>query len=175
MERTKLFDKVLNHLNDDQLNKTPYFWQLIPTCKEYFKVSDPLLIENIYDELIDREWVTHKKDGSEFSVMITHKGKKMMKEHKSYSSFKKSIDKSNNKTKNKKNLKLILKIIGTIGTISLVFLTCSNIQKETKINNQQTEIEKLNRKIDSLKIELKPKLKNDIIPLFILNPSTHTN
>lgn len=150
MNRTELFDKILNYLIENPNN----YWVLIPTCEKYFGVSDRRLIESIGDEIIERGWATPKKD-DKYSVYIHYDGIEMMKKHKSYSSFEKSINKSNNRTKAEKNIKIILSIIGGIGVIYGCVFTYLNYQKDRKIDNQQTEIKKLNEKIDSLKTELK--------------------
>jgi len=162
MSRTELFDKILNHLIENPNN----FWALIPTCEKYFGVSDRRLIESIADEIIERGWATPKKD-DKYSVYIHYDGIEMMKKHKSYSSFEKSINKANNRTKAEKNIKIILSIIGGIGVIYGCVFTYLNYQKDRKIDNQQTEIKKLNGKIDSLKTELKkrtttPYIKNAV-------------
>lgn len=162
MNRTELFDKILNHLIENPNN----FWVLIPTCEKYFGVSDRRLIESIGDEIIERGWATPKKD-DKYSVYIHYDGIEMMKKHKSYSSFEKSINKANNRTKAEKNIKIILSIIGGIGVIYGCIFTYLNYQKDRKIDNQQTEIKKLNGKVDSLKTELKkrtttPYIKNAV-------------
>ncbi|TWO30741.1 hypothetical protein E1J38_014460 [Seonamhaeicola sediminis] len=150
MNRTELFDKILNHLIENPNN----YWVLIPTCEKYFGVSDRRLIESIGDEIIERGWATPKKD-DKYSVYIHYDGIEMMKKHKSYSSFEKSINKANNRSKVEKNIKIILSIIGGIGVIYGCVFTYINYQKDRKIDNQQKEIKKLNEKIDSLKTELK--------------------
>jgi len=150
MNRTELFDKILNHLIDNPNN----FWVLILTCEKYFGVTDRRLIESIGDEIIERGWATPKKD-DKFSVYIHYDGIEMMKKHKSYSSFEKSINKATNRTKVEKNIKIILSIIGGIGVIYGCVFTYLNFQKDRKIDSQQTEIKKLNDKVDSLKNELK--------------------
>lgn len=150
MNRTELFDKILNHLIDNPNN----FWILIPTCEKYFGVTDRRLIESIGDEIIERGWATPKKD-DKYSVYIHYDGIEMMKKHKSYSSFEKSINKANSRTKAEKNIKIILSIIGGIGVIYGCVFTYLNYQKDRKIDNQQTEIKKLNKTIDSLQTELK--------------------
>jgi outer membrane murein-binding lipoprotein Lpp len=160
MNRNELFDKILNHL----IENANIFWVLIPTCQKYFGVSDRRLIESIGDEIIERGWATPKK-GDKYSVYIHYDGIEMMKKHKSYSAFEKSINKANNRTKAKKNIKIILSIIGGIGVIYGCVFTYLNYQKDRKIDNQQTEIKKLNEKVDSLKTELKkrtttPYIKN---------------
>ena len=162
MNRTELFDKILNHLIDNPNN----FWVLIPTCEKYFGVSDRRLIESIGDEIIERGWATPKKD-DKYSVYIHYDGIEMMKKYKSYSSFEKSINKANNRTKAEKNIKIILSIIGGIGVIYGCVFTYLNYQKDRKIDNQQIEIKKLNGKVDSLKTELKkrtttPYIKNAV-------------
>jgi outer membrane murein-binding lipoprotein Lpp len=162
MNRTELFDKILNHLIDNPNN----FWVLIPTCEKYFGVSDRRLIESIGDEIIERGWATPKKD-DKYSVYIHYDGIEIMKKHKSYSSFEKSINKANNRTKAENNIKIILSIIGGIGVIYGCVFTYLNYQKDRKIDNQQTEIKKLNGKVDSLKTELKkrtttPYIKNAV-------------
>lgn len=150
MNRTELFDKILNHLIENPNN----FWVLIPTCKKYFGVTDRRLIESIGDEIIERGWATPKKD-DKYSVYIHYDGIEMMKKYKSYSSFERSINKAKNRTKAEKNIKIILSIIGGIGVIYGCFFTYLNYQKDRKIDNQQTVIKKLNGKVDSLKTELK--------------------
>jgi hypothetical protein len=50
MNRTELFDNILNHLIDNPNN----FWNLIPTCKKYFAITDRRLIESTGDEFIER-------------------------------------------------------------------------------------------------------------------------
>jgi uncharacterized membrane-anchored protein YhcB (DUF1043 family) len=86
----------------------------------------------------------------------------MMKKHKSYSSFEKSINRANNRTKAENNIKIILSIIGGIGVIYGCVFTYLNYQKDRKIDNQQTEIKKLNGQIDSLKTELKKTHHNTV-------------
>jgi outer membrane murein-binding lipoprotein Lpp len=162
MNRTELFDKILNHLIDNPNN----YWVLIPTCEKYFGVTDRRLIESIGDEIIERGWATPKKD-DKYSVYIHYNGIEMMKKHKSYSSFEKSIKKANSRTKAEKNIKIILSIIGGIGIIYGCVFTYLNYQKDKKIDKQQTEIKKLNGKVDSLKTELKkrtttPYIKNAV-------------
>jgi outer membrane murein-binding lipoprotein Lpp len=157
MNRTELFDKILNHLIDNPNN----FWVLIPTCEKYFGVSNRRLIESIGDEIIERGWATPKKD-DKYSVYIHYDGIEMIKKHKSYSSFEKSINRVNNRTKAENNIKIILSIIGGIGVIYGCVFTYLNYQKDRKIDNQQTEIKKLNGQIDSLKTELKKTHHNTV-------------
>ena len=150
MNRTELFDKILNHLIDNPNN----YWILITTCKKHFGVTDRRLIEHIGDELIERGWVTTKKD-DKYSMYIHQNGIDMMKKYKSYSSFLRSENKQKTKTMLEKNSKTILSIISAIGIIWGMIFTYLSYIKDNKIDNQQTVIKALNKTIDSLQTELK--------------------
>ena len=114
-------------------------------------MSNRRLIESIGDEIIECGWAKPKKD-DKYSVYIHYDGIEMMKKHKSYSSFEKSIYRANNRTKAENNIKIILSIIGGIGVIYGCVFTYLNYQKDRKIDNQQTEIKKLNGKLTHSKL-----------------------
>lgn len=150
MTRIELFDKIINHLIDNPNN----FWNLITTCEKYFGVTDRRLIESIGDEIIEGGWATPKKD-DKYSVYIHSDGIEMMKKYKSYSSFERSINKANSRIKAEKNIKITLSIIGGVCVIYGCVFTYLNYQKDSEIDNQQIEIERLTKTIDSLQTELK--------------------
>ena len=155
MTRTELFDKILNHLIENPKN----FWSLIPTCKKYFEVTDSRLIEHIGDELIERGWVTTKKN-DKYTVYIHQNGIYMMEKYGSYSSFLRDLKKSETKDQAQKRTDRRLNNISKISAIffgltSFILSYNKFFIDDKKINNQQTEIEKLKKTIDSLQTELK--------------------
>ncbi|MBQ0907939.1 hypothetical protein KBJ98_04410 [Flavobacterium sp. F-328] len=153
MERTNLFDKILKHLYE---NKEDY-WNLIPTSEQYFGITDEDLIESIVDEMIEREWVD-QKNYDKFSVIIKYNGKQTFEKYKSYSSFLRDLKKSESKEKVQKNTD---RILNNISRISAIFLGVSSFIlsynkffiDDVKIDKQKTEIENLNKKIDSILIK----------------------
>jgi hypothetical protein len=151
MTRTELFDKLLNHLIDNPNN----FWNLIPTCEKYFEVTDRRLIEHIGDELVERGWVTTKKD-DKYSVYNHQNGIYMMEKYGSYSSFLRSEKVAQTKAQRSKMTPDIIKIgIAIIFGLSTAILGWLNYIDNKKIDNQQAEIEQLNKAIDSLQTEIK--------------------
>ena len=123
-----------------------------------------------FDTILVVDWsggndrgATPKKD-DKYSVYIHYEGIEMMKKHKSYSSFERSINKVNSRTKAEKNIKITLSIISGVGVIYGCVFTYLNYQKHSEIDNQQIEIETLNKSIDSLQTELKKRhIKTTII------------
>ena len=166
MDRTELFDKILKHLIENKNN----YWILVSTCEKYYGVTDRRLIESIGDELIERGWAT-SKNRDKYSVNIHYNGIQMIKKYGSYSSFLRDLKKSETKDQGQKRTDRKLNNIGKISAIvfglSAFILSYYKIIDDEKINNQQTEIEELNKKVDSLKIELKkrtttPYIKNTV-------------
>lgn len=149
MKRTELFDKILSKIYDDQNS----FLVTNVWAERKFGITDENLIESIVDEMIEQKWVLPKKD-NKFSVMIKNDGKQMIKKYGSYSSFERSINRSNKWTTAGKNIKIIFSFIVGIAIIYGSVVTYLNLQKDKKIDSQQTEIKQLNGKIDSLKTEL---------------------
>lgn len=150
MNRTELFDKILNHLIENSKN----YWNLIPTCKEHFGVSDNRMIESIAEEIVERGWATTKKD-DKYSVYIHYNGIEMMKKYKSYSFFLRSENKRNKSGIWSSRLTTAKTIITIITTLGMFILGILKFADNKKINDQQAEIEQLNKTIDSLQTELK--------------------
>tara|TARA_R110002051_G_scaffold193361_1_gene261785 strand:+ start:1915 stop:2436 length:522 start_codon:yes stop_codon:yes gene_type:complete len=166
MNRNELFDKLLKHLYENKDG----FWSLIPTSEKYFDVTDEILIESIVDEMIERNWVT-ESNYDKFSVMIKYDGQLVYDKYGSYSSFVRDLKKSDNKELVQKNtdrkLNNISKISAIVFGLSAFILSYYKIIDDKKIDNQNTEINKLNKTIDSLKTTLKthtitPYVKNAV-------------
>ena len=151
MDRTELFDILLKNRVESEKQG---FLDLRTYSEQKLNISDRALLESITDEMIERGWVK-PTNYSKYSVCATFEGKEMIEKYGSYKSFLKSINKANNKTKAEKNIKIILSIIGGFGVIYGCVFTYLNYKKDNKIENQKTEIKKLNENIDSLKTELK--------------------
>lgn len=151
MERTILFDKILNHLYENKDS----FWSLIPTCNKHFGVTDEDLIESIVDEMIEKELVT-VSNYDKFSVMIKYNGKQMVENYGTYSSFLRDLKKSDYKDQVQKRTDRILNNISRISAIFLGFTSfILSYNKffidDVKIEQQKIEIESLINKIDLIK------------------------
>ncbi len=150
MSRTELFDILLQHIYDN-----PNQFCIIPTwCGNELKITDRNLINSIVAELNDRDWVTHKISRN-YSVMINYNGQKIIEKYGSYSSFEKSLNKANKRKKAEKIVNIILSLVGGFGVIYGCLFTYLNYEKDLIIEVQKAEIKILNKKIDSLKTEMK--------------------
>jgi hypothetical protein len=158
MNRTKLFDILLKNRVESEKQG---FLDLRAYSEQKLNISDRALLESITDEMIERGWVK-PTNYDKYSVCATFEGKEMIEKYGSYKSFLESIDKVNTKTRTEKKIKNILSIIGGIGIIYGCFFTYLNYKKGNEIENQQTKIETLNKKIDSLKVELKKRHHNTV-------------
>jgi hypothetical protein len=162
MEKNELFDNILKHLHDNNDD----FWNLIPTCEQYFQVTDKDLIETVVDEMIERDWI-NTKNNDKFSVMIKYNGKQIIEKYGSYSSFLRDLKKSDNKEQVQKRTDRVLNNISRIcaiffGLISIILSYNKLFIDDVKIEIQKTEIENLNEKINLIKTEkqnvkIKPK------------------
>jgi hypothetical protein len=153
MSRNELFDKLLQHIYDNP----KVFW-IIPTwCEDELKVTDRNLIDSIVEELNDRDWVVHKASRN-YSLRINYNGQKIIENYGSYSSFLRDLKKSDNKDQVQKRTD---RILNNITRISAIFLGVTSFIlsynkffiDDIKIEKQKTEIEKLNKKLDSILIE----------------------
>lgn len=151
MNRTELFDILLKNRVESEKQG---FLDLRAYSEQELNITDRALLESITDEMLERGWVK-PKNSSKYSVAPTYEGIEMIEKYGSYKSFLKSINNANNKTKAEKNIKIILSIIGGIGVIYGCAFTYLNYKKDNKIGKQKTEINELNKKIDSLETELK--------------------
>jgi hypothetical protein len=158
MNRTKLFDILLKNRVESEKQG---FLDLRAYSEQKLNISDRALLESITDEMIERGWVK-PTNYDKYSVCATFEGKEMIEKYGSYKSFLESIDKVNTKTRTEKKIKNILSIIGGIGIIYGCFFIYLNYKKGNEIENQQTKIETLNKKIDSLKVELKKRHHNTV-------------
>jgi hypothetical protein len=156
MNRIELFDTLLQHIYDN-----PNVFWIIPTwCEDELKITDRNLIDSIVEELNDRDWVVHKASRN-YSVRINYNGQKIIENYGSYSSFLRDLEKSDNKDKVQKRTD---RILNNITRISAIFLGVTSFMlsynkffiDDVKIENQKTEIDKLTKKIDSIKV--KPKV-----------------
>jgi hypothetical protein len=120
--------------------------------------------------MIERNWVT-ESNYDKFSVMIKYDGQQVYDKYGSYSSFVRDLKKSDNKELVQKNtdrkLNNISKISAIVFGLSAFILSYYKIIDDKKIDNQNTEINKLNKTIDSLKTTLKthtitPYVKNAV-------------
>jgi hypothetical protein len=158
MKRTELFDILLKNRVESEKQG---FLDLRAYSEQKLNISDRALLESITDEMLERGWVK-SNNSSKYNVCATFEGKEMIGKYGSYKSFLGSIDKANAKTKAEKIVKIILSIIGGIGIIYGCIFTYLNYEKDNKIENQQTEIEKLNKTIDSLNTEIKKRHHNTV-------------
>jgi hypothetical protein len=156
MNRNELFDTLLQHIYDNP----NAFWIIPVWCENELKITDRNLIDSIIEELNDRDWVFHKA-GRNYSVRINYKGQKIIENYGSYSSFLSDLVKSDNKEKVQKRTDRILNNITRIsatllGITSFMLSYNKFFIDDVKIESQKSEIEKLTKKIDSIKA--KPKV-----------------
>jgi hypothetical protein len=152
MNRTELFNKILQHLYDDP----NHYHNLIPTCKENFGIKNGRMIESIGDELIERGWATSKKQ-DKYSLNIHYNGQQVYEKYGSYSSFLRDLKKSETKVQVQKRTD---RALNNIGKISAIFFGLTSFIlgynkffiDDIKIDSQQMEIKQLNEKLDSLRI-----------------------
>lgn len=155
MNRTELFDKILKHIYENPDN----FWIINSWCEIEFGIKDRKLIESIVDEMIEKDWVLPKKD-NKYSLMINYNGQQLIVNYGSYSSFLNDLNKSDKKTKTQNKTDRALNNISRIsailfGVTSFILSYNKFFIDDVKIEKQETEIEKLNKTIDTLKIKLK--------------------
>ena len=157
MNRTELFDILLKNRTESKTEGG--FLDLRTYAEQKLNISDNSLIESIVDEMIDNDWVK-PSNYSKYSVCATYEGKQLIEKHGSYSSFLESLKKSDNKDQVQKRTD---RALNNISKISAIFFGLTSFilgynkffVDDLKIDNQQTEIKKLNGKVDSLKFELK--------------------
>jgi hypothetical protein len=156
MNRIEVLDTLLQHIYDN-----PNVFWIIPTwCEGELKITDRNLIDSIVEELNDRDWVVHKASRN-YSVRINYNGQQIIENYGSYSSFLHDLKKSENKDHVQKRTD---RTLNNITRISAIFLGVASFIlsynkffiDDVKIENQKTEIEKLTKKIDS--IRAKPKV-----------------
>jgi polyhydroxyalkanoate synthesis regulator phasin len=151
MNRTELFDILIKNRVESEKQG---FLDLRAYSEQKLNITDRALLESIIDEMIERGWVK-TKSSTKYSVCATFAGIEMIEKYGSYKSFLESINKLNTKKRAEKITKNILSIIGGIGIIYGCFFTYLNYEKNNEIEKQKNEIDTLNKKIDSLKTELK--------------------
>jgi len=155
MNKTELFDKLLKNRFDNPNG----FLSMLTLSEREFGVTDENMIESIVDEMIENNWV-EPSNHSKFDVMIKYDGQQMIEKYGSYSSFLRDLKKSESKDQVQKRTD---RALSNIGKISAIFFGLTSFilgynklfVDDVKIDNQQTEIKKLNGKVDSLKFELK--------------------
>ena len=155
MNRNEAFDKILKYLYNtpnDRIN--------LSMSKNDLGIDDRNLIRSICDEMVKQDWA--KSHDNNYIISLEYKGREMIKKHGSYSSFLHSEKKRINKINIEKAVKIILSVISIFGVIWGSVYTSLNYRKDNKIDSQQTEIELLNKTIDSLNNELKKKPVNVI-------------
>lgn len=151
MTRTELFDKILEHLYNDP----NHYHNLIPTCRESFGIKDGRMIESIGEELIERGWATFK-NRDKHSLNIHYNGQQVYEKYGSYSLFLRSEKVAKKKAQRSKMTPEFIKIgITIIFGLSTAILGWLNYTDNKKLDNQEKELIKLNKTIDSLQTELK--------------------
>jgi hypothetical protein len=154
MNRTELFNKLLNHRHENQKG----FCSLLDISDSEFGIKDRMLVESILEEMLERDLV-QQTNYDQFSVMINYNGKQVIENHGSYSSLLESEKVSQKKAQRSKMTPDVIKIgIAIIFGISTAILGWLNYIDNKKLDFQETELKKLNTTIDSLKIELKKRL-----------------
>ena len=94
MNRTDLFDVLLK--NRVESNVQGGTVDLRAYAHQKLNIDDDVLIESIVDEMIEKGWVK-PSNYSKFAVYATYEGKQMIQKHGSYSSFLRSLNKSESK------------------------------------------------------------------------------
>jgi hypothetical protein len=149
MNRTELFDKLLNHKYENQKG----FRSLLEISATKFGIKDRMLVESILEEMLERDLV-QQTNYDQFSVMINYNGKQVIENYGSYSSLLESEKVSQKKAQRSKMTPDVIKIgIAIIFGISTAILGWLNYIDNNKIDNQKIEINELNKRIDSLQTE----------------------
>ena len=108
--------------------------------------------------MIEKGWVK-PSNYSKFAVYATYEGKQMIQKHGSYSSFLRSLNKSESKVHRKKSTDRLINNISKLaaicfGVISIVLAINKFFISDVLIEKQEAEIIRLTKSIDSLKTEL---------------------
>ncbi|WP_405352173.1 hypothetical protein [Nonlabens sp. Asnod3-H03] len=151
MNRTELFDKLLQN----RLDNPNGFLSMLTLSEREFDTTDENMVESIVDEMIENNWV-EPSNHSKFDVKIKYDGQQVIEKFGSYSSFLRSENVAQKKAQRRKITPVVIKIgIAIIFGLSTAILGWLNYIDNKKIDNQQTEIEALEKTIDSLQTELK--------------------
>jgi hypothetical protein len=151
MDRTELFDILLKNRVESEKRG---FLDLRDYSEQKLNISDRALLESITDEMIERGWVK-PSNSNKYSVSPTYEGIEMIEKYGSYSSFLRFENKRNKSGMWSNRLTTAKTIITIITTLGMFILGILKFNDNKKINTQKTEVNKLNKTIDSLKTELK--------------------
>ena len=137
MTKEELLDKIFQHLYDNPSD----YWNISETAKQYFGVTDDLLITYVIEVLINENFTSHIHGVT--AHRIKQDGRDLIEKHKSYSKYLKSV-------KPKREAHWLIKDIskgaigfafGVIGTLTTQYILSPKTEKENNSQEHTLQVE----------------------------------